>query len=583
MAGYCLPQEFATKFLNALRDGKIDPDKLIDMTSAERRAYLEDIVGKENVRDVNALLESKLLLKDQKRGLVTWAKKISGISEPARTDLLSKIERMDKFLDADSADAFLEDLAAKRFGADVSFEQSQKIVEGAKDVKTAREAIPEGSPQGSDERLSYGLKFVEFQKYVNELKASGDVPTWKEWLTSPTEMFNTIAGTAKSALSSFDNSFFGRQGIKMFFSQPDIWAKDFAKSWGDIGRELVKTKSSVEPMDIIKADIYSRENAINGKYDTAGIDLGLSTEEAFPSPLPGKLPILGRLFNASETAFNGAALRMRADYGDRILKKAEEFGIDTSDKDQSQGLGKLINAMTGRGYIGKVSTIGKEVNAGFFSIRFAKSNFDTLTMHRLGFAVEKGLGRDFVRREAAMNTLKMVAGMAAIMTTANLLQPGSAELDPRSANFGKIKIGQHTFDLTGGMGSFATLAARLVPTMHKGKLSFWYKSRNGVYTDLVADKYGQQNAMDILNGFWEGKLSPVASIARDLWSGRTYQGTKPSALNETTGLFTPLPIQTFEQLHEPEAGTALGFMILEELGLSVNTDQASQKKAVRTK
>jgi hypothetical protein len=186
------------------------------------------------------------------------------------------------------------------------------------------------------------------------------VPTWKEWLTSPTEMFNTIAGTAKSALSSFDNSFFGRQGIKMFFSQPDIWAKDFAKSWGDIGRELVKTKSSVEPMDIIKADIYSRENAINGKYDTAGIDLGLSTEEAFPSPLPGKLPILGRLFNASETAFNGAALRMRADYGDRILKKAEEFGIDTSDKDQSQGLGKLINAMTGRGYIGKVQRSAKK-------------------------------------------------------------------------------------------------------------------------------------------------------------------------------------------------------------------------------
>ena len=38
------------------------------MTSEERRGLFAGIVGEENARDVNALLESKLLLKDQKAG-----------------------------------------------------------------------------------------------------------------------------------------------------------------------------------------------------------------------------------------------------------------------------------------------------------------------------------------------------------------------------------------------------------------------------------------------------------------------------------------------------------------------------------
>ena len=87
---FCLPKEFSTKFLNSLREGKIIPEKLMDMSSAERRTFFESIVG-ENAQSVNALFESKLLLKDQKRGLVTWAKQITGISEAARRDMLSKI------------------------------------------------------------------------------------------------------------------------------------------------------------------------------------------------------------------------------------------------------------------------------------------------------------------------------------------------------------------------------------------------------------------------------------------------------------------------------------------------------------
>lgn len=571
MTGFCLPKEFANKFIDALKSGKIKPEELITMTSAERRSFLEPIVGADSVREVNALLESKLLLKDQKRGLVSWAKSVSGITEPVRRDLLSKIERMDKVLDAENSGVFLEDLAAKRLGADVTFEEAKRIVDGTKALEEAKGKIAESDPLRSDARIEYGLKFTEFQKYIGDLKLKADTPTWKEWISSPSDVFFSIAGTTKSVLSSLDNSYFGRQGIKMLYTHPGIWSKNFIKSWGDIARELVRTKSSIDPMDIIKADVFSRPNALNGKYQAGGYDIGILSEEAFPTSIQDKIPLLGRFFNAAETAFNGGALRMRADYADLIIEKADAFGIDTLNPAQAKGLGVLVNSMTGRGSIGKLGVIGKEINSAVFSIKFLKSNFDTLTANRLGYAIERGATRDFVRREAAMNLMKIVATTGGILTIANLLYPGSVDLDPRSSHFGKIRIGKHTVDITGGMGAIVTLAARITPTYHDGKLSFWTKTRKGSYIDLTAGKYGQQNALDVINSFWQGKLSPIAGVARDVWTGSTYQGTKPTVQDELTGLFTPIPIQNFQQLNEPDAGVALGLMILDGLGLSVNT------------
>jgi len=71
--------------MEAIKSGEISPEKMIGATSKERQALLGKIVGEENVPWVNAALESKILLKDQNRGMVSWAKKVSGISEPARS------------------------------------------------------------------------------------------------------------------------------------------------------------------------------------------------------------------------------------------------------------------------------------------------------------------------------------------------------------------------------------------------------------------------------------------------------------------------------------------------------------------
>lgn len=572
---FCLPKEEANKFKQALLNGDIVPEKLAEMSSAERRTFFNDLVGQENAQSVNSLFESKLLLQDQKRGMVTWAKKVAGLDKKTRQDLIAKIEKLDKVLDAEGKQEFLADLASQKLGTDVSFEEAQTIVKLSKEAEELRTKVPESSEIRSSERIAYGLKYVELQNYIRQLKTKGgslisEIKADKVGGTGKALL--EVAGTAKSLLSALDNSFFGRQGIKVLYSNPSIWTKNFLKSWVDIARELKKTKSDVEPIDLVKADIYSRPDAINGKYENMKLDIGLTAEEAFPSSLPGKVPVLGRLYKASETAFQGGALRMRADLADTLIKRAEEFGVDMSAPGQAKGIGEMINSMTGRGGLGKLEAAGRIINLLFFSPKFLASNLNTLTGHRLGYGIEKGKARDFVRRESAKSLAKIVVSTAGILFIADQLNPGSVEWDPRSSKFGKIKIGNTYFDITGGMAPIVTLASRLVPSERNGKWGFWFKSATtGKWTDLTAGKYGQINALDLAENFLEGKLAPVPGLFRDVWRGENFSGEKVNPSNALLSLITPLPIQSALQRKDVEnfaTPEGLAGLILEGLGLS---------------
>ena len=58
---FCLPTKYADKIKQAVRSGKLNPEKLNNMTSAQRREFLTGLVGNKNARQVNLLFERKLL------------------------------------------------------------------------------------------------------------------------------------------------------------------------------------------------------------------------------------------------------------------------------------------------------------------------------------------------------------------------------------------------------------------------------------------------------------------------------------------------------------------------------------------
>jgi hypothetical protein len=555
---FCIPKHLVDLFKQKLISKEITPAKLNEMTSDERRTYFTSFLGEDNARKVNALFESKLLLKGQQQGIINWAKQLTGIKPEVKRDILSKVDRMTEVLKPKDMDRFLSDLAAQRLGMDVTVEEAGKIADLAKDVADKKALIPEDAEIGSKERIDYGASLVVFKDYVGALKEESGRLTLKELLTSPGEILQRIGGTTKSLLSSLDNSFFGRQGFVTLFTNPDIWATNFLKSWGDIGAEL----KGVDAMTPVKADVFSRPNALNGKYRAIGLDIGLDSEEAFPSQLPEKIPFFRRLYKASESAFNGAALRIRADLADRIIAEAELNGVDVMDKEQ--GIGVLINSMTGRGRLPISPETSKALNVTFFSVKWIKSQFDVLTAH----AGQKNVGA-FAKKKARENILRVIAAIASILGIAKMLDPDSVELDPRSSDFGKIMLGKNRnikINVTGGLNGLVILASRV--------LTGTTKNEKG--------KIVKNDATQLFASFLKGKTSPITKFFMDIHKQKVY-GEKKTLAGKVLDSVTPLPVQNIMDIATSKDTTALEILLfssLEMVGVGVNVDKKEKKRPI---
>ena len=559
-----MTKEYVDLFLNKIRSGEINPDMLMDMSSKERHSYFAEFLGEENAKHTNALFESKLLLKNQQQGIINWAKTVGGIKPEVQRDILSKVNRMTEVLQPEDADAFYSDLAAQKLGINVTMEEASHIVALSKKVSEAKSKMNDDHTFSTDsDRISYGASLVHFGNYVASLKLKAMELPIKAYAKPENwgKVLSALAGNAKAIKASFDNSAIFRQGWKTLWTNPVSWQKNAIRSFVDIYHEL----GGKEVMDGIMADIYSRPNALNGMYKKEKLAIG-TIEEAFPTHWPRRIPIVGRIYKASETAYTGFVYRQRVDIFDKYVEIAHRSGADT------KGIGKVVNALTGRGHLGALEPSASVFNNIFFSPRLLKSNIDLLTAH----ATDKNMGK-FAREQAAVNLLKVVGGTAAVLTIANVMRPGSVEWNPQSADFGKIRIGDTRFDVTGGLGALVTLAWRLI-TMHSKS------STTGKVTDLRSGKYGEQTATDVVYNFFENKLSPAAAFAKDILKGTTFNGKKVTVGGELYNLFMPLTPQTaIEVAQNPNGANAVIAVIVDALGISVNTYSGKTMKDIDDK
>ena len=557
---FCLPVEIADKFLDKLKSGEIDPSKLSQMTSDKRRDLFKTMMNEESAQATNALFESKLLLKNQKRGMVNWAKQVSGLKPEAQKDILAKISKMENILKPENEKAFLEDLASHKLGATVTSEEASKIVDLASEVSKQKEAVNPNSPRMSKDRMDYGRALVKLGDYVSDLKNETNKLTLKDLRSNPgktvLKAFSNLAGLTKSLKATLDNSVIGRQGLKTMFSHPKIWLKNSAQTFVDIA----KTFGGKNVIDEVRADIYSRPNALNGLYRKEKLAIG-NVEESYPTNWPEKIYGLGRVFKASEAAFLGWQYRTRADVFDKLVEIAQKSGADI------EGIGKVTNSLTGRGTFGpRAEGVATELNNVFFSPRFLKSNVDLLTSHAFDSNINK-----FARKEAALNMIRTVSGIAGILGVANIVNPGSVEWDPRSSDFGKIKIGNTRFDITAGLSSLVVLASRIITQSTKS---------GGNVKKLNTGKWGSRTVGDVVADFFQNKLSPVASVLNDIqFRGTDFHGNKPTFFGEMSNLLVPLPAaNAFETMKDPGAANMVAVMIADGLGVSTNTYSSKPKK-----
>lgn len=569
---YCIPKHLIDKFKLGLKDGSINPDKLFRMKSADRREFLKEYVGENNAQWVNAQFEGKMILKNFQAGAVSWAKSIAGLKPEVKRDLLSRIERMQEkdLLDPKSEQEFKEDLVAHKLGTAVTLAEAAEISSLASEATKAKE-VALSSPRRKEgesatpEELAWGLAEVKLKRYRDNLINEAERQTVREVLMNPKGYWGHIvkmAGQSKALRASMDVSALFRQGINTLKTSPTIWAKNAVKTFKDIAKTF---KSDEDVLDFITADIIS-----DPMYQTmkqAKLDIGVM-EENFPEHVMGKVPFLRKIYAASDVAYTGFVRRVRVDTFKKFYEIAEKTGIDMADEAQLKGIGTLVNSLTGRGHLGKAEPAANALNNLFFAPRFVKAQFDVLTAH---FFDKKAT--PFAKKMAGINLMKIVGTTAATLAIAKALDPDSVELDTASSNFGKIKVGGYTFDVTGGMGSLFVLATKVFTGRSKS-------ATTGVVSDLNQGGFSDKTRLSTIYNFLENKLSPVASVARDWLRGETFEGNKPTILGSVSSLVSPITYESaFKNLDDPNKAGLVASIIADSVGIS---SQSTELDAVKT-
>ncbi len=349
-------------------------------------------------------------------------------------------------------------------------------------------------------------------------------PLTQKLFEGATEVLNV----PRAIMASADMSAPLRQGL-FLIGRPKQWLPAF--------RDMFKYAFNEKSYQGLMEDIAKRPTY--GLMKESGLsltDIGTSLvgrEEKFMSNLAERIPVLGHIVRGSNRAYTGFLNKLRADVFDDMVSSAQKLGLKPEGK-LLKDISTFIGSATGRGKLfGALERSAVALNSVFFSPRLMASRLNLLNpvyYIRLD---------PFVRKEALKSLLTFAGTATSVITLAKM---GGAEVgvDPRSADFGKIKIGNTRYDPWGGFQQYIRLAAQLITGEH-------ISSTTGIKT-TVGEGYKPITRADILGRFLETKEAPVVSFAVGLLKGQSSLGQEFNIPQEVAQRFTPMVIQDMVDL-----------------------------------
>ena len=346
------------------------------------------------------------------------------------------------------------------------------------------------------------LQTVFGNKFTDSLKVS-EPWNWNLW-----NVASEIGGTMKVLLSSLgDLSFYGRQGIMYATRHPVKGVK--------LIKEGAKGGVSEKYYDAVQDSIRSHEfYPLARRFNLALTEVGgastklSQSDEQFLVRYLKKIPGIGTAVNATERAFNTMANKARSDwfYGlvDDLLKNGKDPVRDAGAFKQAAN---FVNSFTGRADMGKVLNQATELlNLGIYSPRLIKSRLDILAS-----PITYARANPVVRKEVWKTLISYYGSMVGILSAIDAMSDDvEVELDPRSTDFAKIKVGNRRWDITGGLATYVRLIAQMVTREKKTEQGQIKEVGEGLYSPEIS--------------FLRGKLSPLLSTIIDAWSGKNYTG-----------------------------------------------------------
>ncbi len=561
MAAWCLPRNLSTAFVKALTDGTLTPERLMEMSSTERRAEFAKIIGPENAHEINVQFESKMLLKDQKAGLTRWAQNAAGLTEPARRDIIARISRMDRILNTGDdpglfgpqGQAFLADLAAKKLGVAVTEQEAKEIFDLAQNAERLRAQIT-AAGQGDyragwtkENGTAYGRAQMALTDKIESLKPHGQT-----FANKVVDVLN-IPKTALTSILHFSAPFVQGWGM---LSTKVAW-QGFGQMFAYFQRE--------ENYANLNAYILSHPDYVFAKDGKLGLtklgDVLTSREEAIQSTLVEQanewlsehsgLPNLVRM---SSRAFTGYLNFVRFNRFVDLLNAARMHGENISVGSSAvHDLAKVVNDFTGRGTELSLGLASLEIPAGavpalnalFFSPRKILATVEMFNPVR--YADPR------ISNTARMAAVRQLGGSilatGAVMAIAKAMG-AQVIIDPRDQNFAKIQVGSEKLDMTGGNAVYTRLLARLISNRE-------ITSRGKDVT--LGEGYNAPTRADLVGQYMRGKLSPVAGFMVDALYGKDPVGRPFNLSDELRDKVSPIFINSVIEafMNNPDGAVAV--------------------------
>lgn len=303
-----------------------------------------------------------------------------------------------------------------------------------------------------------------------------------------------LANVPRSLAASMDFSAPLRQGV-MLIGHP----KEFT------GAFKVMIKSAFDE-DFANHIVDDLSTGVKGRrLRDAGVDItdfrpGSLTrhEEQFISRTINLIPGLGKLTRGSERAYTIFLNKLRADVFDSTISGWRAGGKAVSAQDTAD-LAKFVNFATGRGSAKFLEgTSGRLMSAAFFSPKFLTSRFQAPALLLTATPA--------VRRQVAKDMGIFIGAGVGVLTLLKTSGVADVELDPRSSDFGKGRVGNTRFDFWGGYQQIVRYTTQAITNERKSTAS----------GDIVG-----LNRAETVGRFFQSKLSPPAGLATDVLRGET--------------------------------------------------------------
>lgn len=366
----------------------------------------------------------------------------------------------------------------------------------------------------------------------------------REWNEKVWDGIMDVWNLPKSFLSSFDLSAPFRQGFFLAPSHPKEWVR----SWPEMFRQAFSEKKATEwLLRLRETDAYAvMKNA--GLYLAEPTTKHTAREEGFLSNLGGKIPVIGRVIKGSERGYTGFLNKLRSDVFISGMDALRSQGMtpETHLKEY-KALAKFINNATGRGNLGALETAAPVLNGVFFAPKYWASRLNLINPVA------------YAKMPAPVRKMALKSLAAFIGTNVMFLMLADAafddddlsiEWDPRSSDFGKVKIGDTRYDPWAGFQPNIRFIAQFITGERKS-------TTTGNITKIDGTKFPFETRKDLVERMFRSKASPVAGYIWNMMEGKDFVGKEVDPLQETLRLWVPLVAQDMKEIYDEGGATGM--------------------------